>query len=495
VKNLFQSLIILFISTSSLAQLEWESRKSIPRYGRHAGVSFEIAGKIYVGLGRIADGSYSNELWEYDPDSDNWTQKADYPGGARFIPTAFAINGKGYVCLGQTSSFSPTNTTYEYNPSNDTWTQKANFIGTSRYGAVAFVIGDTAYVGTGSNGSGSYLNDFYMYVPASNSWTARANYFGGSAANLATFTIGNFGYVGNKTASGSAAPDNSFYKFSPSTNSWSSIASMPGSSRRISAAFVLNNEAYVGCGTNSNSPISTFLNDFYTYTPTTNSWSYHTSNAGFTPKIDPEFITIGDSAVYSITGYSSDQSLSEIWQLKLGFDTCDYFDTTFVQDTTLLNYTIYDTITEVTFDTVLVYTIDTLYQTIYDTAFITTYDTVTRIVYDTTIITSYDTIYTTYNIAVEDTLIVNLYADNCGNVLHKIYPNPTKDYLYLSSNGPDCFEGYKVQFIDALGKILETKPYGNVVTFDIRGYARSLYFLRLIGPAGDAIFSEKIILD
>jgi hypothetical protein len=189
-----------------------------------------------------------------------------------------------------------------------------------------------------------------------------------------------------------------------------------------------------------------------------------------------------------------DRSLSAAEALQLFNTSCPELkchDTTFVQDTTFVN----DTITEVTLDTVLIYTIDTLYQTVYDTTSITSYDTITQIVYDTTTITSYDTIYTTYTIAVEDTLIVNRYTDNCGNVLHKIYPNPTKDYLYLSSNGPDCFEGYKVQFIDALGKILETKPYGNVVTFDIRGYARSLYFLRLIGPAGDAIFSEKIILD
>jgi hypothetical protein len=340
-----------------------------------------------------------------------------------------------------------------------------------------------------------------MYVPSNNSWTARASYSGGSAANLTAFTLGNFGYVGNMTTSGSAAPNNSFYKFSPSTNSWSSIASMPGSPRRISAAFVLNNEAYVGCGTNSNSPISTFLNDFYKYSATTNSWSYQTSNTSFTPKIDPEFIAIGDSAVYSFTGYSSDQSLSEVWQLKIDYDTCDYYDTIFINDTTeIITYdtsyvTIYDTIVDVNFDTVTVYVIDTLYQTIYDTSFVTAYDTVTTTIYDTTTILSYDTIYRTYYVPVADTLVVNRYTANSGTIVHKIYPNPTKDYLYLSSNVPDCFIGYKVQFIDALGQILDVKPYGNLVSFDLRGYARSLYFLRLIGPTGDTIFSENIFID
>lgn len=337
-KHFIQTLLILLISTSSFAQLEWEAKKSVPQYGRHAGASFEINGKLYIGCGRLANGSYTNDFWEFDPSTENWTQKADVPGGARFIPSAFSINGKGYFCLGLSSTNVPVNTLYEYDPVTNSWAQKTNFPGSARYGSAAFVIGDTAYVGTGSNGSSSYLSDFYMYVPSTNTWTSRASLPGGGAANCVAFSLLGNGYLGNKTTSSTRVPDNNFWKYTPSTNTWTAITSMPGSNRRLTSAFVLNNQAYVGGGTNSGSAVTTFLNDFYKYNPISDSWSYTTSNSKFTPKIDPELFCIGDSIAYGVTGFSANGSLSEVWSWELGQDTCDYYDTTFVQDTTFLTF-------------------------------------------------------------------------------------------------------------------------------------------------------------
>jgi N-acetylneuraminic acid mutarotase len=409
-KSLILSILIL-LTSSLFGQIEWESRKAIPQYGRHAGASFEINGKLYLGCGRKSDGSYANDFWEYDPANDNWTQKANYPAGARFIPTGFSINGKGYFCLGLSSSNSPSKALYEYNPTNNTWTQKANFPGSARYGAAAFVIGDTAYVGTGSNGSSSYLSDFYMYVPSTNAWTSRAAFPGtNGGANIVAFSIGNFGYFGNKTTSSTRVPSNKFWEYSPSSNSWSATTDMPGTARRITAAFVLDNEAYVGCGTTSGSPVSNFINDFYKYNATTNSWTHLTSNSNYSSKIDPELFVVGDTIAYSVAGYSENGSLAEVWAWNPNQDTCDYFDTTFVQDTTVVyefiyvqdttfvndtaftfdttfvtvndtnNITIYDTITTTYYDTTLVNVIDTITQTIFDTITIYKYDTVTRII-------------------------------------------------------------------------------------------------------------------
>lgn len=493
--RLIQLSIALFISSMSFAQLEWESRASLPEFGIDLASSFKANGKMYVGTGRKADNSYSKELWEYNPSTNIWTKKTDYPGSGSNQCISFSIGNKGYVGMGSSKTARYTDF-YEYNPATDTWTAKASFPGGTIYSAASFVVGDTAYVVGGScGGTTCYKNTLWMYVPSTNSWTQRANSPGGNRATMTAFSLGQYGYAGQGISS-SLVLSNNFWKYTPSTNTWTSIAIYPGAARIGTNCFVKDGLAFVGCGQNGyRSP--TIKNDFYAYNASTDSWTNYTSNNDFTARIFTQVQAVSDSTILIATGRGDYGLLPDLWQLELGFDTCDYFDTTFVQDTTFIQDTTFlnDTITEVTFDTVLAYTIDTLYQTVYDTSFITSYDTVTRIVYDTATITSYDTIYTTYTIAVEDTLIVNRYTDNCGNVLHKIYPNPTKDYLYLSSNGPDCFEGYKVQFIDALGKILETKPYGNVVTFDIRGYARSLYFLRLIGPAGDAIFSEKIILD
>jgi N-acetylneuraminic acid mutarotase len=495
----------------SFAQLEWESRASLPEFGVDLASSFKANGKMYVGAGRKADDSYSKDLWEYNPLTNIWTKKTDYPGNGSNQCISFSIGDKGYIGMGSSTTARYTDF-YEYDPTTDAWTSKASFPGGIIYSSASFVIGDTAYVVGGSCGGRTcYKNTLWMYVPSTNSWTQRANFPGGNRATMTAFSLGQYGYAGHGISS-SLTLSNNFWKYTPSTNTWASITAYPGAARMATNCFVKDGLAFVGCGqTGYSSP--TRKNDFYAYNASTDSWTNYTSNNDFTARVITQMQAVSDSTILIATGRGDYGLLPDLWQLKLGFDTCDYFDTTFVQDTifvqdtTFINdtseiitydtsyVTIYDTITEVIFDTVLVYTIDTIYQTVYDTTFINSYDTITQIVYDTTTIISYDTIYTTYTIAVEDTLIVSRYTDNCGNVLHKIYPNPTNDYLYLSSNGPDCFEGYKVQFIDALGKILETKPYGNLVTFDIRGYARSLYFLRLIGPAGDAIFSEKIIID
>lgn len=68
--RLIQLSIALFISSMSFAQLEWESRASLPEFGIDLASSFKANGKMYVGTGRKADNSYSKELWEYNPSTD-----------------------------------------------------------------------------------------------------------------------------------------------------------------------------------------------------------------------------------------------------------------------------------------------------------------------------------------------------------------------------------------------------------------------------------------
>jgi hypothetical protein len=64
----------------------------------------------------------------------------------------------------------------------------------------------------------------------------------------------------------------------------------------------------------------------------------------------------------------------------------------------------------------------------------------------------------------------------------------------LYSNNPECFIGYNVQLIDAIGQILETKKYESLVTFDLRGYSRAVYVIRLIGDSGDVVFAKKLVI-
>src|SRR6185312_2072168 len=79
----------------------WSKIADFPGVGRENGVSFEINGIGYMGLG--TDYTYSvqyKDFWRYDPVGKTWARMADYPGSATIANTYFSCNGKGYVGLG-----------------------------------------------------------------------------------------------------------------------------------------------------------------------------------------------------------------------------------------------------------------------------------------------------------------------------------------------------------------------------------------------------------
>jgi N-acetylneuraminic acid mutarotase len=69
---------------------------------RHNAVSFVMNNKAYISTGE--NGSLMGTTWEYDFDTDVWTQKTAYEGVARTGATAFTINNRGYLLTGRTSS-------------------------------------------------------------------------------------------------------------------------------------------------------------------------------------------------------------------------------------------------------------------------------------------------------------------------------------------------------------------------------------------------------
>ena len=100
----------------------WRKRNDIfnPTINHEGAAAFSIGGKGYV-----CTGGGTADLWEYNPNTDQWTQKTNFPGGGRSYAVGFSIGNKGYVGLGGAIDF------WEYNPANDTWLQKADFPGGS----------------------------------------------------------------------------------------------------------------------------------------------------------------------------------------------------------------------------------------------------------------------------------------------------------------------------------------------------------------------------
>ncbi len=233
--------------------------------GRSSAASFSIGNKGYIGTG--TDGtSFYRDLWEYDPATDVWTQKAILPGVFRSGAVGFSVNNKGYIGTGYSNTGTYLNDMWEYDPVSNTWLQKANFGGAARIWAVAFTIGSKAYVGTGADAS-SARQDFWEFDPQANSWIQKADFAGGIRYGAAGFSIEGRGYLGTGHDGSSAKSD--FWEFNPTLNIWTQKTSY-GSSYYGTTGFSIGQRGYIGLGRSTS---NYFTNYFQEYNPLTNSWT------------------------------------------------------------------------------------------------------------------------------------------------------------------------------------------------------------------------------
>lgn len=168
---------------------------------RTSASGFSYNGKIYVGGGQ--DNESLNDFWEYNPDINNWTQKADLPS-IYYERATGEIGGKGYFVGGFSRDVDPNNIIsnskitdelIQYDPLINIWTTKLPYPGGKRTGMTAFVYNNMLYAGFG-NGPSVFgnSNSFYQYDPILNSWAEKSPApFSGS--NLSSFVLGNIGYV------------------------------------------------------------------------------------------------------------------------------------------------------------------------------------------------------------------------------------------------------------------------------------------------------------
>lgn len=308
-KLYFTSLLFIMISIFSFPQ-SWTQKTSIFDYGRYCAIGCAANGKGYIGMGQIADSTYLNDFWEYDPSSNQWTGKTDFPGGGRYSAAAYSINGKIYVCFGYDNSHNCRNDIWEYNPINDSWVEKAVFPGQARYGACGFVIGDSVlYIGTGSYGNQyDYFYDFWMYNPATDSWAQKSDFPGYRRDHASSFAINGTGYMGSGLSDAYTATQD-FWKYNPATDSWSAIQSLP-EERTALVSFTIDGRAYVGSGCSSYPYINS--NDFFEYDPVANTWISATPPDDAIPRRAGIGFSI-DNIGYFGTGYCDEGLFSDFW--------------------------------------------------------------------------------------------------------------------------------------------------------------------------------------
>ena len=178
----------------------WTKKKYLPiDYALIDAVSFVIDGKGYVATGGPRGRCMSlKELYEYDPETDNWTKKNNFPGEERTLAFAFTLNGKGYVGGGKNYAHKTYSDFWEYDPVTDRWTQKNNFP-VKIESAKSIVINGKVYVGFGGyypKGNILYLSDLWEYNPEKDSWKTTLKFIGNPRVSNFLFSIRNKGYIG-----------------------------------------------------------------------------------------------------------------------------------------------------------------------------------------------------------------------------------------------------------------------------------------------------------
>ncbi|MBL0745501.1 Kelch repeat-containing protein [Chryseolinea lacunae] len=163
---------------------------------------FAAGEKAYV-IGGQRGLLVSNQYWEYDFATNQWTNKGGLPGGARAYGVAHVIDGKVYYGLGYNASIlngqlvkQYKNDWYLLTPGATIAATRADFPGTKRTNGEGFVINSKVYIGWGKSAGGTNLNDFWEFNPANNTWTSKPNCPSAQSGprNMRAFAIGETGY-------------------------------------------------------------------------------------------------------------------------------------------------------------------------------------------------------------------------------------------------------------------------------------------------------------
>jgi N-acetylneuraminic acid mutarotase len=314
-KKSFTLILVLFAYLSN-AQFTWVQRANFP-FKRDMPYSFSINDKIYFGGGRDVSGQVYGDMWEFNPQTNVWTQKQSINSGyERYGANAQVINGKAYIVGGMKQN--ELQDVWEYNPSSDSYTQKSNLpqFFSARQDYSSFVIGSKIYYALGQL---PYKNDFVSYDPSSDSWTSLANFPGSARSGSAGFSIGGFGYVGFGNNSSSSLKD--LYKYDPTNNTWTQLSNtFTGDARSNPFTFVLNSKAYLIGGKDYYLNNTSFIgNQVWEYSTANNSWVRLTDmpdslcNGNSAALTKSAFIGLGNRFINS---YSLSNNSNHFWEFR-----------------------------------------------------------------------------------------------------------------------------------------------------------------------------------
>lgn len=219
---------------------------------------------------------------------DIWFHNNDFDNLGITEATSFTLDNKAYIACGFNGS-TLLNDVWEYDMESDSWTNVAQLGGGSadrRMSAVSFVLNDTVYLGTGIVDllTSEYAADMWKWNIKYNVWS-RIDSLGPSRerANAIAFSLQVDDYVHGEEPRGYIGlgqtnfprEDLMYYDFrtdvagSPTGASWVNITPFLGGYRTEACVSVIDNLAFVGSGKDNN---GNYKKDFYIFDPESGSY-------------------------------------------------------------------------------------------------------------------------------------------------------------------------------------------------------------------------------
>ena len=279
---------------------KWGTRAPFPvaaeeLYGITAG------GKLYVFGGQELGWKSLGLVYEYDPATDRWTRRKDMPLPAHHAALA-ELDGRIYVIggfvvprgdkQGNPPGWEPIDNVWEFDPRSDQWRALAP-LPSKRGSAVAAAVNGRIYViGGAANhpGSGETFIDRTrgrpslhravptneMYDPATNRWTARnpmptaRNHAAAGVVNGRIYVIGGrLGSVFMSTASNTDIVE----EYDPASDQWGGIRAPMPTPRSGGGWATVNGRIYVAGGEGRNYQFNAAFKAVEAYDAASNTWS------------------------------------------------------------------------------------------------------------------------------------------------------------------------------------------------------------------------------
>lgn len=230
----------------------WEVLPPVPGGPRAFAYGDTTENKGYMGFG-VNSQEYLNDLWEYDPTRESWTQLPDCPCNGRRHPAFIAHAGYIHVGLGDNRNDGNLKDWWVYNIETSTWTQAPDLPGLSRHHPYYFGLNGKAYAGFGHgnyvSGEIKVYNDFYVYDPQTNEWTQLNDFPGEGRVAGTQFSRNGKGYVlSGQDEQHVNFLSGEFWEYTPETDTWEELMPHPGTARWAPGSFLLDSSVYLIAG-------------------------------------------------------------------------------------------------------------------------------------------------------------------------------------------------------------------------------------------------------